>query len=119
MPSSSAILIVDDSPDRALWTAAFESAGFRTLEAEESIQAIELLRSGPTIDLLVTTLLQDDSGARLVIDAVQHRPDLPVIMIACAGHPVGIQQGRFALLLEPVSTAELLDTARALLSLTE
>ena len=118
-PASSAILIVDDSPDHALWRGALESAGFRTVEAAESIHAIELLRSGRTIDLLVATLLQDDSGARLIVDAVQHRPDLPVIMIACAGHPVGIQEGRFALLLKPVSAAELLDTAGTLLSLTQ
>ena len=95
------------------------SAGFRTVEAGESVQAIELLRNGPTIDLLVATLLHDGSGAQLVVDAVQHHPDLAVIIIACAGHPVGIQKGRFALLLEPVSTAELLDTAHTLLSLTE
>jgi DNA-binding NtrC family response regulator len=118
-PASSAILIVDDSPDRALWTAAFKSAGFPTVEAGESVQAIELLRSGPTIDLLVTTLLQDGSGAQLVVDAVQHRPNLAVIIIACAGHPVGIQKGCFALLLQPVSAAELLNTAHTLLSVPE
>ena len=114
-PASSAILIVDDSPDRALWTGAFESAGFQAVEAGESGQAFELLRRGPTIDLLVATLLRDGSGAQLVVDAVQHRPGLAVILIACAGHPVGIQEGCFALLLEPVSAAELLDTAHVLL----
>ena len=118
-PASSAILIVDDSPDRALWTAAFESAGFQAVEAGESGQAIELLRRGPTIDLLVATLLRDGSGAQLVVDAVQHRPDLAVILIACAGHPVGIQDGRIALLLKPVSAAELLDTAQVLLRRTQ
>src|SRR5215469_9155354 len=118
-PASSGILIVDDSPDRALWTAAFKSAGFPTVEAGESVQAIELLRNAPMIAVLVATLLQNGSGAQLVVDAVQLRPDLAVIVIACAGHPVGIQKGRFALLLKPVSVAELLDTAHTLLSLTE
>jgi hypothetical protein len=39
---------------------------------------------------------------------------LPVIMTAEAAYPIGIQN-KFAILLEPVSNAELISTARTLL----
>jgi hypothetical protein len=74
-----------------------------------------LLRDrAPGIDLLVTTIMSDLAGAQLTIEAVELRRNLPVIIVAWAANPVGIQN-TIAILLEPVSDAELIATARALL----
>jgi CheY-like chemotaxis protein len=110
------ILIVDNQADnRKRWKAALESEDLRVVEAENSIDALTLIRdSAPRIDLLVTTVMSDLTGAHLAVEAVELRRDLPVIIVAWAANPVGIQNG-FAVLLEPVSDVELIATARALL----
>jgi CheY-like chemotaxis protein len=110
------ILIVDDQADnRKRWKAALESADFWVVEAENRIDALALLRDrAPGIDLLVTTIMSDLAGAQLTIEAVELRRNLPVIIVAWAANPVGIQN-TIAILLEPVSDAELIATARALL----
>jgi CheY-like chemotaxis protein len=113
----SCVLIVDDKPDnRQRWKEAFESADFRVVEAENRIDALALLRdTAQGIDLLVTTVMSEFAGARLAVEAVELRRNLPVIIVAWAASPVGIQN-TVAVLLEPASDAELIATARALLS---
>ena len=110
------ILIVDDQADnRKRWKAALESADFRVVEAENGIEALALLRDAASaIDLLVTTV-SDFAGAQLAVEAVELRRDLPVILVAWAANPVGVQN-TVAILLEPVSDTERIATARALLS---
>src|SRR5436305_13380508 len=67
------VLIVDDQADnRKRWKAAFESADFSVVEAENRIDALSLLRDTATgIDLLVTTVLSEFAGAQLTIEAVE------------------------------------------------
>jgi two-component system phosphate regulon response regulator PhoB len=112
------ILIVDNQADkRKRWKAALESADFRVVEAENSIDALALIRDTALgIDVLVTTVMSDLTGAHLAVEAVELRRDLPVIIVAWAGNPLGIQNNTIAVLLEPISDAELVATARALLS---
>jgi CheY-like chemotaxis protein len=111
------VLIVDDQADnRKRWKAALESADFRVVEAENRIEALALLRdTAPAIDLLVTTVMSEFAGAQLAVEAVELRRDLPVIIVAWAANPVGVQN-TVAILLEPVSDTELTATVRALLS---
>jgi len=112
------ILIVDNQADkRKRWKAALESADFRVVEAENSIDALSLIRDTAVgIDVLVTTVMSDLTGARLAVEALELRQDLPVIIVAWAASPLGIQNNTIAVLLEPISDAELVGTARALLS---
>ena len=112
----SCILIVDDQADnRKRWKAALESADFRVVEAENRI-ALALLRDTALgVDLLVTTVMSDFAGAQFAVEAVELHRDLPVIIVAWAANPVGIQN-TVAVLLEPVSDTEIIATARALLS---
>jgi len=111
------VLTVDDQPDnRKQWKAALASADFRVAEAESRIAALALLRDTASgIDLLVTAVMRDLSGAQLAADAVELRPNLPLIIVAGVANPVGIQN-TIAVLLEPVSDTELIATARTLLS---
>jgi|HubBroStandDraft_6_1064221.scaffolds.fasta_scaffold4428269_1 hypothetical protein len=96
--------------------SVLESADFRVVEAENRIDALALLRdSAQGIDLLVTTVMGEFAGAQLAVEAVELRRDLPVIIVAWAASPVGIQN-TVAVLPEPVSDAELIATARTLLS---
>jgi hypothetical protein len=59
--------------------------------------------------------MRDGAGAQLAVEATELHRGLPVIMIASLANPIGIQD-HFAILLEPVSDAELISTARVLLS---
>ena len=113
----SCTLIVDDQADnRKRWKAALESADFRVVEAENRIDALALLRdTTPGVDLLVTTLMRDFAGTQLAVEAVELRRNFPVIIVACMANPVGTQN-TVAVLLEPVSDAELIATAGTLLS---
>jgi DNA-binding NtrC family response regulator len=92
----SCILIVDDHADnRKQWKAALESADFRVVEAENGIDALALLRdTAAGIDLLVTTVMRDFAGSQLAVEAVELRPDFPVIIVAWMANPVGIQPSR-------------------------
>ena len=90
---------------------ALENAGFRVVEVENHNYASALLLDASLgIDLLITS--PDFAGLRLAVEADRQR--LPIIITAGAAYPVGIQN-TVAILLEPVSTAELISTARALL----
>ncbi len=110
------ILVVHNGPgERARWKAVLEGAGFRTVEAATREEGLAILREGGgEIELLLTAVMDESEGLRLVVDAVEFRGTLPVIIAAQAGHPAGVQKG-FALLLEPFSDEELVEAARALL----
>ena len=111
------VLIVDnDSANRQQWKAALESATFRVLESCSRVEALKQLGEAATsIDLLLIGMMRDGEGAQLAVDASELRPILPMIIVAGAANPVGIQ-GHLAILLEPVSDAELIGAARTLLA---
>lgn len=114
--ASSILVASDEADNRKRWKAAFESAGFAVVQAENRIDALTLLRDAASgIDLLVTSVMRDGAGALLASEAGGLPRALPVIIVSGYAYPVGVQHG-FANLLEPVSDAELIDTARALLS---
>jgi CheY-like chemotaxis protein len=111
------ILLVDDTPEnRHKWKAALERARFRVAEASSRSEALSYLRDADSaIDLLLTGLIRDAEGAQLAVEALELRASLPFVLAADAANPVGIQD-QFALLLNPVSDAELVSAARTLLS---
>jgi DNA-binding response OmpR family regulator len=109
------ILIVDDDSENCnRWRAALENAGFRILAADSRLAALAHLGdTASEIELLIIGGLRD--GAQLALEAFELRRDLPMIIIASFANPVGIRS-ELAILLEPVSDAELVGTVRALLS---
>lgn len=113
----SSILIVDDDfANRKQWKKAFESASFRVFEAGNRVDALRYVGDAASgIGLLVIGPMRDGAGAQLAVEAFQLRPTLPMIIVATAAYPVGIHDD-LAILLEPISDAELVGTARTLLS---
>ena len=122
-PSVGTILVVEDEEAiRALLTEVLGGAGYRVLQAPEGGQAIEVLRSEETIDLLITDVgLTGGLNGRQVADAGrQVRPGLPVLFItgyaASAAVGAGQLEEGMEVLTKPFTTTELERRARALLS---
>jgi CheY-like chemotaxis protein len=110
------LIFYDQADNRKRWKAALESTDFGVVEVDNCAEALALLRdTALRIDLLVTAVMSDFAGLQLAAEAVELHRDLPVIIVAEAANPVGIQN-TLAVLLEPVSATELIATARALLS---
>ncbi len=88
------LLVVDDEPTiRALVTEAMTAQGYRVLEAAEGASALDLIRSGAAVDLLVTDVgLPGALNGRQLADAVRSlRPQLPVLFITgyAESHAIG------------------------------
>lgn len=112
----STVLIIKDEADAWIERkAALEQGGFRVVEVKNQDDALLSLRDANSgVNLLITS--PDFSVQQLQVAAqVVEQYGLPVIMLAGAAYPIGIQD-KFAMLLEPVSNAELISTARALTS---
>ncbi|MFT8245996.1 response regulator [Roseomonas sp. BN140053] len=77
------ILVVDDDPTVREVTLGFlNDLGHRTRGAENGTVALNLLRSDPTIDLMVADLAMPEmTGAELAVQARQLRPQLPVLLV--------------------------------------
>lgn len=89
MPSDSApisqprtILFVDDDVIISMVTAMMISdLGHTVLEAASGPRALEILRGGQPVDLLITDYsMPKMSGAELAIAARELRPDLPILL---------------------------------------
>ncbi|MDJ0789161.1 MAG: PAS domain S-box protein [Myxococcota bacterium] len=83
-PTGATILLVEDeAPVRAVSKAILEGAGHRVVTAGDGDQALELARSKPEIDLVVTDLVMPRrSGASLASELRTVRPELPVITMS-------------------------------------
>lgn len=78
----SQILVVDDDPLIAMSTIEMlEDLGHTVIEANSGAAALEIIRSGEAIDLLITDYsMPRMSGAELIHAARALRPELPVIL---------------------------------------
>ena len=77
------ILLVDDD-DSALWGAAtlLEVLGYQVTAVDTADKALQLLREGVDVDLLITDLLMPRmNGIELSTQAARLRESLPVIYI--------------------------------------
>ncbi|NIE78384.1 response regulator [Pantoea sp. Ap-967] len=102
-PGSEAILIVDDEPSvRMLLNDALAGLGYGLMEAADSLAAMQILRSGVKIDLLITDVgLPGGMNGRQLADAGRElRPGLRTLFItgyavnAAIGHghlPAGMR----------------------------
>ncbi|MGQ9454486.1 MAG: sigma-54-dependent transcriptional regulator [Armatimonadota bacterium] len=81
------ILIVDDEPNiRRVMEAVLKKDGHTVLTAENGQKALELLRSTPNLDVLITDLIMPDiNGIELLAAAKQIDPNISVLMITAHG----------------------------------
>jgi DNA-binding NtrC family response regulator len=82
--SPSMILLVDDDPDiRSLTRTFLEHEGYSVFSSGDAERALQIFRSVPQIDLLVTDLyMPGRSGLELGTELKAVRRELPVLLIS-------------------------------------
>lgn len=82
--SPSMILVVDDDPDiRSLTRTFLEHEGYSVFSSGAAERAVQIFRSVPQIDLLVTDLyMSGRSGLELGMELKSVRSELPVLLIS-------------------------------------
>jgi two-component system, chemotaxis family, chemotaxis protein CheY len=120
--SPSMILLVDDDADVRMLTRTFlEHEGYGVFSSGDAERAVQIFRSVPQIDLLVTDLyMPGRSGMELARELKGIRNDLPVLMIS-GGVLEGRQEARleeegWSFLAKPFRLPELLGTVHRILA---
>jgi DNA-binding NtrC family response regulator len=82
----SRVLVVDDEePIRRALARALQQAGHESLEAENGLDALELMKK-ETVDLVVTDLVMPEvDGLELIKELAHARPGIKVIAISGGG----------------------------------
>jgi len=114
------ILAVDDNPDVLEVIVAFlEQGGFAVDAFGSGAEALDHLRSGAEIDLLVTDILMPRlSGVSLAEQALALRPGLKILFVTAATDVVAEKAPRLQgpYLLKPLRMADLVEAAHDLLA---
>jgi two-component system, chemotaxis family, chemotaxis protein CheY len=120
--SPSAILLVDDDPDIRLLTRTFlEHEGYSVFSSGDAERAVQIFRSVPQIDLLVTDLyMPGRSGMELAGELKAIRHDVPVLLISGGtledGQEAGLQGEGWSFLGKPFRLPELLAAVHRILA---
>ncbi|HRK18630.1 MAG TPA: response regulator [Hyphomicrobiaceae bacterium] len=122
MPSQNhplTILVIDDEqPVRTLLRECFDLEGFRVLEADSSVSALDQLSREP-VDLVTLDLkLGGESGLELAAE-MRARRNVPIVMITGKGDTidriVGLELGADDYITKPFHVREVLARVRAVL----
>src|SRR5882672_8261742 len=112
------ILVVDDEePIREIVTAMLHSSGYQCQQAASGKQALALLTSGDSFELVLSDLMMADmDGIGLLERTKEKYPDMPVVMVT-AVHDISvalaaIRNGAYDYLLKPFEREQLLAVVR-------
>ena len=120
--SPSNVMLVDDDPDIRMLTRTFlEHEGYNVFSSGDAERAIQIFRSVPRIDLLVTDLyLPGRSGMELARDLKELRKDLRVLMISGGtledDQEARLKQEGWSFLAKPFRLLDLLATVHRILA---
>jgi PAS domain S-box-containing protein len=109
------VLVIDDEPTiRMLITDVLLDHGYAAIEASDGTMALELLRSTPRIDLLITDMgLPGGMNGRQVAQAARiARPDLKVLFITGFAQDAAVRDGHLDPGMEVLSKPFDLDVLR-------
>lgn len=116
------LLVDDDEMVREVLMASLEDAGFRILEAETAMTALELLDEGAEVDALLTDFsMPGMDGLDLIREVHARKPDLPAILLTGHVGEVATQvvhrqrSDRFTLLQKPMKPAQIVERLAALI----
>jgi CheY-like chemotaxis protein len=116
------ILVVDDDGDlRAAMSAVLEDAGYRVLEAENGVGAIEVLAAERADLAIIDVMMPVMDGLSLFdhIRAGQLCPTLPILLVTASRlSPSAIAGRDVPIVLKPVTPVDLLQAVSRLLSRT-
>ena len=112
------ILVVDDEEAiREIVSAILTAAGYTCKQAGSGMEALALLNSGETFELMLSDLMMADlDGIGLLERTKEKFPDMPVVMVT-AVHDISvalaaIRNGAYDYLLKPFERDQLLNAAR-------
>ena len=120
--SPSTILLVDDDPDIRVLTRTFlEHEGYSVFSSGNAERAVQIFRSVPQIDLLVTDLyMPGRSGMDLGLELKALRGDLPVLLISGGlieiEQTAKMQEEGWSFLAKPFRLPDLLTTVHRILA---
>ena len=121
-PSRRLVLCVDDNSDvRATMTALLGSLGFAVLPAGTAHDALQELRRGLPIDLLLTDIQMPGgiSGIELADQALARKPGLPVLFMSGSAGEEQLRHTRYfgvsEILAKPVRKADLAEALKRML----
>jgi two-component system, chemotaxis family, chemotaxis protein CheY len=120
--SPSKILLVDDDPDIRVLTRTFlEHEGYSVLTSGDAERALQIFRSVPQIDLVVTDLyMPGRSGMELGLELKALRSELPVLLISGwtldGEQEAGLKAEGWSFLAKPFRLTELLATVHRILA---
>ena len=120
--ASETVLVVEDNAGVLEFAVSvLEDLGYRVLSARNGPEALGLLKSEASIDLLFTDVVLPEgmTGRQLADAALSLRPKLPVLFTTGYSRNAIVHQGRLDanvnLLSKPYTQVELAETVRALL----
>ena len=87
-----AILVVEDEPTvRMLVIETLEEHGYTTLEADDALAALEIVKAPGQIDLMLTDItLPGQNGRELAEAAKRLRPELKILSMTGYAHNAGL-----------------------------
>jgi signal transduction histidine kinase/CheY-like chemotaxis protein len=108
-PKRRSVLLVDDDPLVLTSTASMlEDIGHDVVEAASGKQALEILRAGAKVDLVVTDYAMPGmTGVQLAADLHQDQPMLPVLLATGYAETVEAARAGLPLLAKPFDQAAL------------
>lgn len=88
------ILIVDDEKQiRELIKKYATMQGHEILEATDGIEAIELCKNDPTVDIVIMDIMMPEMDGFSTVKAIRHFSEVPVIMLSARGEEYDILHG--------------------------
>ncbi len=83
----------DDFKSRLLITIMLQRAGYHTDEAEDALQALDVLSSDTPIDLMISDVMMPGvDGLQLLEQAQKDHPHIPVILLSGQRQTDWVQQ---------------------------
>ncbi|MCW6513195.1 response regulator [Hyphomicrobiales bacterium BP6-180914] len=116
----SSILLVDDQAMvRNVISDLLEDAGYDVIQAGDAAEALDVLKTGVLVDILVSDLSMPGlDGISLIRAAQSQRPGLPAVLLTgyVGDAPLLTLGGSFSLMRKPVHRNQLIDQVASLLA---
>jgi PAS domain S-box-containing protein len=110
VPAQGTILVVEDNAEVADITASLvEQLGYQTARAENATDALNRLRRGDKIDLVLSDVVMPGgmNGIALAQEIGNHYPHIPVVLTSGYNDVVQTAQNRFTILRKPFQLSAL------------
>ncbi|MCW6512253.1 response regulator [Lichenifustis flavocetrariae] len=116
---SSVLLVDDQALVRNVIADLLEDSGYDVIQAGDAAEALDVLMTGKTVDILVSDLSMPGlDGISLIRAAQTQRPGLPAVLLTgyVGDAPLMTLGGSFSLLRKPVNRNQLIDQVKSLLA---